>query len=272
MGVLGAYWYIFPRSKVCIFYWFGILWRGVWEVHALWVIGAYFAMDLTNGILFGTSEIGNGIANFAHVGGSFSGALMCLVMHIRRDTEAVSDAKAIEAETKDLSLVPLYALQSMLEAEPRNVHVLRAMIGCAIRDHNSLAIDKAFAQAGPELIDLDPELVAIYLLDVHGEGSFYTPVQVLRLAGICQQRSDTIRAIGLYKLVAERYPNAREAETALYRTAQCCWNKHRDAQTAVACLSAMSQRFPQGPMAPYGRQLQQQIVTAGANNPTQHPF
>ena len=265
MGVVGAYWYLFPRSTVCVFYWFGWFWHGVWEVHALWIIGMYFVMDLAEGILFGTTKMSGGVANFAHVGGSICGALLCLLLRIKRDTEVVSDAKAIQAETKDLSLVPLYALQSMLADDPRNPELLRAIVAPALREQNSSAIDKAFSQAGPELIDADPALVSYYLLDVRGSGEFYNPLQLLRLGGAMERSGDILRAAGLYRLIVERYVNAPEVETALYRMAQCSWNNQRDAQTALACLSEMMQRFPQGDMSPYGRQLHQQIEQAGAS-------
>ena len=47
MGVLGAYWYLFSWSKVCVAYFFWIFFRiyyGVLEIAAVWVIGAYFAL------------------------------------------------------------------------------------------------------------------------------------------------------------------------------------------------------------------------------------
>jgi len=38
MGVMGAYWYLFSWSTVCVFYWIFIR-LGVWEIDAFWVIG-----------------------------------------------------------------------------------------------------------------------------------------------------------------------------------------------------------------------------------------
>lgn len=264
MGVLGAYWYLFSWSTVCVFYWIYWFWHGVWEVHALWIIGLYFLMDLGEGILFGTTKMSGGVANFAHVGGSACGALLCFLLRIKRDTEVVSDARAIQAETKDLSLVPLHALQQMLEEDPRDPALLRAIVAPALREHNTSAIDKAFAQAGPELIDVDPALVAYYLLDVRGPGDFYNPVQLLRLAGTLQKSGDTLKAVGIYRLIVERFGAVPETETALYRMAQCSWNSHHDDKTALACLSEMTRCFPAGPMSPYCRQLRQQIEKAGA--------
>lgn len=265
MGVLGAYWYLFSWSTVCVFYWIYWFWHGVWEVQALWIIGLYFLLDLGEGILFGTTKMSGGVANFAHVGGSFCGALLCFILRIKRDTEVVSEAKAIQAETKDLSLVPLYALQSMLEDDPRDPNLLRAIVAPAMREGNSAAVDKAFSLAGPELIEIDAGLVAYYLLDVRGSGDFYNPVQLLRLAGTLERSGDSLRAMGIYRLIVERFATAPETETALYRTAQCSWNTHHDAQTALACLSDMMQRFPMGAMTPYGRRLRQQIEQAGAS-------
>lgn len=268
MGVLGAYWYLFSWSTVCVFYWLGWFWHGVWEVQALWIIGLYLLLDLGEGLLFGAMSISSGVANFAHVGGGVGGALLCLAMRAKRDTEAVSDAKAMHADMKDLSLVPLHALRTMLEEDPQNGEILRAMIAPAMRQHNDGAIDAAFAGAGTSLIDADPALVAYYLIDLHGAGSIYQPVHLLRLAGLLERSGDTQKALGAYKIIADRFSNATETETALYRMAQCSWNAHKDSQTARSCLAEMAKRFPKGEMTPYGRALWQQIEkgTTGAGH------
>jgi membrane associated rhomboid family serine protease len=259
MGVLGAYWYLFSWSTVCVFYWFGWFWHGVWEVQALWVIGLYFVMDIGEGILSGAMGVSGGVANFAHVGGSVAGALLCLAMRMKRDTEAVSEAKAMQADMKDLSLVPLYSLRAMLEQDPQNGELLRAMITPALRQRNQAAIDEAFTRAGTSLIDTDPELVAYYLIDLQGAGSIYQPMHLLHLAGLLERSGDTQKALRAYRVIADRFASAPETETALYRMAQCSWNAHKDSETARSCLAEMAKRFPKGEMTPYGRALWQQI-------------
>lgn len=61
MGILGAYWFLFSWSTVCVFYLIGFFfrfWYGVWEVQALWVIGLYVLLDLAQGIFLGSAANG----------------------------------------------------------------------------------------------------------------------------------------------------------------------------------------------------------------------
>jgi len=212
------------------------------------------------------------VANFAHVGGGVAGLFLCMAMRQKRDTEAVSDAKAIQADMNgDLSLAPLYSLIAMAEDDPQNPDALRALIASAMRQHSQGAIEKAFAQAGPSLIETQPALVAYYLLDLQGSGSAYKPMHLLRLAGLLEQSGETQKAIRVRKLVVDRFGTEADAETALYRMAQCAWKAHRDAQTARSCLSEMAERFPRGQMTPYGQILWQQIEQSATGGTGRRP-
>jgi membrane associated rhomboid family serine protease len=183
MGVLGAYWYLFPWSTVCVFYfiWFGIrVWAGSFDLEAIWVILVYFAADLFKGIFFGSFGVDSSIAHFAHVGGVFGGLLFCYALRAKRDTEAMSRARASQADMKDISLLPLDALETMLEEDPTNPEVIRAFIPAAINMRKTEQIDEVMANAGPTLIDKDPDIVAYYLVmrlcDALVDGGALAPV------------------------------------------------------------------------------------------------
>jgi membrane associated rhomboid family serine protease len=257
LGIMGAYWYIFPWSNVCIFYWFLIVIYGVWEVAAAWVIGAYVLLQF----LYGIGAIGSlgGVAYFCHVGGAVAGVLLCMALNVKRDSAAVSEAREIQADLKDMSQLPLYSLQTMLDHDPTDPQIIRALISQAINNRYPQVVDQAMAQAGHILIDRDPDIVAYYLTDFKGDPKIYHPVVLMRLAGIMERAGKPHQAIGIYYQLCNAYPEAPDVETALYRMANCYWNSYHDAANARNCIQQMMQRFPNGPMAPFARALLNQI-------------
>ncbi len=258
MGIIGAYWYIFPWSTVCVFYWIFWFWHGVWEISAAWVIGIYMLMNLFDGLFAGTTGNG-GVANFAHIGGAVAGALICLAIHAKKDTAAMSDAKAIQAETKNLYNTPLYALQTMIAEDPGNPDVLRAMLAPSIKFNQQPALDEAMSKAGPVMINKDPRLVASYLLDFNGRKEIYQPMHLLRLGGLLERAGEHGSAVNIYRLISDHYGESPEAETALFRAASCLWNAYKDAAGARYYLGELSQRFPHGQTAPFAATLQKQM-------------
>lgn len=259
MGVVGAYWYLFPWSKVCAFYWISWYWHGVWEVEAIYIIGLYILFDLAQGLFFGAVGEGGSIANFAHVGGGLTGMLLCFLVHAKRDTEALSEAKAIQADARDLENMPLYALQTMLEEDPGDAEVIRAAIKPAIRQGRRDVIDDAMARAGPSLIDKDPIVVAYYLLGFGGDSKIYKPVHLLHLARLLENIKKPDWAIEIYRLIAKTLPNEPEAEVAFLRMAFCLWNVYKDAKGARAALNELVARYPESEMIPFGRSLLKEI-------------
>ena len=252
MGVMGAYWYLFSWSTVCVFYWLFFFWRGVWEITAFWVVGAYISLDLFEGF---TSGHGGGVANFAHVGGGLSGVLLCLAMKMRRDTEAVSQAKATQAEVKDLSLVPLGDLEIMREADPLEPNLIRAMLRPALSLGREDMIHRAFRAAGPALIEKDPGLVTQYLVALHGDDTVYQAANLMRLAHHAEANAKPRNAIKLYEMIVDHYPKSADLEMALYRLAQCYWEQCQDAPRARTCLQALLQHFPFGSLEQRAKML-----------------
>lgn len=260
MGVLGAYWYIYSWSTVCVFYWFGLFLRGVWEVAAFWIVGLYLMIDLMQGMLFGGLGLGSGVAYFAHVGGGFSGLLICLAMRIKRDTEAVSQVKALQADSRDLSSAPLHALQAMLEQEPGNPEVIRAMVKPALEFGVRSLLDEAMIKAGPEMIDKDPAFVAFYIYDLGGDPGIYQPAYLIRLAICLERKGEPSQALATYDIICRDHASSPEMEMTLYRMALCYWNAYRDVEKARECLQQMAARFPRGKLTPFARDLWNQMI------------
>ncbi|MCL6519975.1 MAG: rhomboid family intramembrane serine protease [Armatimonadetes bacterium] len=268
LGVAGAYLYLFPWSKVCVFNcfpsrwcgeWEKDSWHGVWEVDAIWVIGLYILIDFAGGLFYGVAGIGGSVANFAHVGGGMAGIFLCWLFRAKRDTEELSEAKAVEADTRDLENMPLYALEIMLQEEVGDPELIRAAIKPAIKQGRRDIIDSAMAQAGHSLIDEDPLIVAYYLLEFGGNANIYKPAHLLHLAGLLKDLGNPDWAIKIYRLVANTWANEPEAETALYRCVLCLGNTYKDADGAKEAIRELVSRFPQGEMIPFAKALWKQL-------------
>jgi membrane associated rhomboid family serine protease len=265
MGLLGAYWYLFSWSPVCVFYFFWILFFirvGTFEIAAFWVIGAYVMLDVLSGAWNSATGVVGGVANFAHVGGAAAGALVCFALGMKRDTGAVSKAKATYADVKDLGDVPLLQLVTMLEQDPANPSIVRAMLGPAIAAGERDLVDRVMARAGSVLMEKDPDLVATYVADLGGDPSLYPIGQLMWLADNQQHSGDPDMALKLYQRITERFPDTPDMETALCRMAQIHWNVRRDGQSARQCVDAMLAKSPFGPMASVGEALLRDIEQA----------
>ncbi|HEY3377161.1 MAG TPA: rhomboid family intramembrane serine protease [Armatimonadota bacterium] len=256
MGMMGAYWYLFSWSTVCVFYWFLWFFRGVWLIPAFWVIGSYLLLDVVQGFSAGAS---GGVANFAHVGGGITGALFCLVLRLKRDTVEVSQAKASQADLKDITLLDLPALEVMRKEDPMNTEILRAMVGPALTLGKEHLLHNAFREAGPALVKSDPDLVTGYLLKMGGDHTIYKPGYLLRLAQYAERSANPQYALHLYQLILQHHANAPEHEMALYRTANYYWEQENNAQRARAYLQELLTRYPFGSLEPHARGLLRQI-------------
>lgn len=273
-GLMGAYVYLFSWSPISVFYcvWLFLVYVriGVADVAATWVILAFVVMNILESLL-GVAGFSNGVANLAHLGGLGVGFLFCLALRIKRDSEALSNAKAAHATMKDLSLVPLQDLMVMLDDDPRDSKVLRAIFEPAIRLQKENVIHSAMERAGASLADIDPSLVSYYLTKYPGsKAEIYPPVALLKVAGAAERANEAESAVQMYKIIADKFPSTPDAEMALYRSAACYWNSFKNAENAKACLRELAAKHPNGPMTPFGKTLWNQIAqvqkTSGSAN------
>jgi membrane associated rhomboid family serine protease len=72
-GVLGAYIVLFPRARVLTLIFFFFI--TVIELPALWVLGAWFVLQLFSGVGSLGAQVNGGVAYFAHVGGFAFGVI-----------------------------------------------------------------------------------------------------------------------------------------------------------------------------------------------------
>jgi membrane associated rhomboid family serine protease len=75
-GVLGAYMLLFPRAKVLLGVPIGFLIIGLGRWPAIWVLVAWFVMQLAMGLFSAASSAPGGVAFGAHIGGFVAGCLL----------------------------------------------------------------------------------------------------------------------------------------------------------------------------------------------------
>lgn len=85
-GVLGAYMLLFPRARVLLGLPLGFVLVQLGRFPAIWVLAAWFAMQLVMGVIAAARAVGEtqgGIAFGAHIGGFIAGLLLVAVFKKR---------------------------------------------------------------------------------------------------------------------------------------------------------------------------------------------
>lgn len=246
MGVLGAYWYMYSWSPVCMFYWFGLLWRGTFEIAAVWVIGAYFALDLLNGFLGRAAGQLGGVANFAHVGGAFVGALLVWSLGYKRDSGEVSKIKATQAELKDVNLLTCSEMWQLVQGSPDDTDLLVQYAKKAARDGGSEDIKRAVARNSKVIVMHCPEVAAKLLLSATDSAGVFSPGDLVYLGKWCESNNRIDHALMTYDRIASEHADSPEVEHALYRSAFVHWHWRHDASAALEKLRLLLDRFPAG--------------------------
>jgi len=140
-----------------------------------------------------------------------------------------------------------------------NTEILRAMVRPAIIQGRLDRLEKAFREAGPTIIDKDPALIATYLLNCHGDDSFYTPAMLIRTARALEGDVDPRHSLRIYQLVWDHHPQSPEIEMVLYRMAFCWWERLQEAEKSRAALTELLKRYPYGSMEPHAKALLRRI-------------
>jgi membrane associated rhomboid family serine protease len=80
-GVMGAYFVLYPRSRVLTLFPFPLM---LFEMPAVYLLGLWFVMQFVNGLgslsIAGASELAGGVAFWAHVTGFAVGAVLILLL------------------------------------------------------------------------------------------------------------------------------------------------------------------------------------------------
>ncbi len=123
MGLMGAALWMFPHSRMKVFYWFGIFWHGTWEWRMWGVALYYLGFDIVDALLFSGLD---GVAHFAHLGGALGGFLTALAFRANRDDVEVSDAKSELSDSSDLTSLTKFELEKLAKGQPESKEIALA--------------------------------------------------------------------------------------------------------------------------------------------------
>ena len=265
MGIAGAYLYMFPFSRIRLFYLvpLGYFTRiGVADWQAIWVVLVYVGMDILFGILLHAAD---GVGHFAHLGGFGTGLLCVLIMRARRDTAEISEAQAILDETKrDYTQLAYTDLEVMLQQPSDNMELVLAFCEKACAYGNPVQQQKCMAYLNyyaPRLFSqVDPNRLAAVLLSLPPNAGSLPLVYYLRLGSRLEAAVSNSLAAQIYRRIYDLAPMAPESEMALYRTAQLMTTIFNNRAHAVASYQEILRLFPHGEMAIQARQQLQRLT------------
>ncbi len=250
MGVAGAYLYLFPYSQICVLYWFGWFWRGVWEIQARWIVLLYTGMDVFEALIF---KGGDGVGHLAHIGGALAGILFVALFRVRRDSEEVSEVQALQADVKDYTLLSLNDLTTLLQRPTEDMHLVMAYLEKASSAYNGAnpeALLHVLNQYANRLVSIEnPERLAYVVLRIPIQSGGLHPVFYLRLGSLLEKRYSNDLASQVYRRVYDLAPTAPDTEVALYRLAQLMDSVFQNRGQALAIYAEMLRLFPHGQLA-----------------------
>ena len=263
MGLAGAYLYLFPFARICIF-WGWNWWRyssglgPVSEWQAQWVILYYLGFDILEGFLTSTAGFSNGVANFAHIGGAGAGLLLVMALRARRDTEEASDAQAMRSEFGgDYRSLSLPDLEALVQREPDNMDLVTTFcqkalfgtLGGTAPLARSLFLEKAdkLVQSG----DADT-VTKLALLLASGPGEVPTHI-LLRLAARQEREGDFGQADQLMRRVLSFDDRSPDTEMVWARLARLNEQSMGDKPEAIKLYTEQLLRFPNGAQSAYAR-------------------
>lgn len=286
MGLAGAYLYLFPFARICIFwgwnYWrfaAGLGWTSEWQ--AQWVILYYLGFDILNGFLTTTVGMASGVANFAHIGGAGAGFLLVLALRERRDTHEASEAQALRSEYGgDYHGLPLPDLEALVQREPDNLDLVttfchKALLG-PLANTAPLARSLFLEKADKLVQEGDPDTVTrLALLLATGPGEVPTGI-LLRLAARQEREGDFGQAEQLLRRVLSFGESTSDAEMVWARLARLTEQSMGDKARAVQLYTEQLIRFPNGAQSTYARTALQRLGSplppAGAMPTPQAPI
>lgn len=249
MGVLGAYWYLFSWSPVCVAYFFWIffkIWYGVFEIAAIWVIGFYFVMDLWSGIFGRLTNAHGGVANFAHVGGALMGLVIVWALRLKRDTAEVSKSRAIQAEVKNADSLTLEEMRPLFLANLDDEELALKFARKAMDNASVNDIALVLKQNLRAVLLHCPEVASHYVVVLRGPLDLFSPGDLILLGRWSESNGRPDQALAVYGIIESQYPDSKELEMALFRSAFIFWKTRGDARTALAKLDTLLTRFPAG--------------------------
>ena len=259
MGLAGAYLYLFPYAPIRIawFLWLGLLPRGgVTDWQARWVVLYFLGLDVFNGIIMGG---GDGVGHFAHLGGAGAGFLFVWLLKMPRDSEDISEVQASLSDMRDVKLLTLYELDSLMQRPTEDVRLILAYCRQSLIAPMGASEAKclwALRQYGNLLMErAEPETLAHVLLPLTQPHACQVPsVYFLRLGSRLEKAMAYETAVRIYRRLCEVHPASADADSSHLRVGRIMEQFYGDKQQAHFCYSEILKQNPQGPLSLEARQ------------------
>jgi membrane associated rhomboid family serine protease len=246
MGVLGAYLYMFPHSRVT----FGLYIFLLLEWPAMWLIGLFVAQDIFLGYIF---HFEDGIGHVAHLAGFALGFILALALRPHTDSENYSRVKSTLSELKNVEMLTLRELDILVRQPGASPAHILAYCRSVAAEYGERGYQRAASlirrQQRLLIEEADPSLLASFLLTAPLSEPVLPPVVHLRIGTRLEQARDYDQACRIYRRVYDLDPSGRDAETALFRLGRLLETVYSNPQAAVETYCAQLRLFPKGSMA-----------------------
>jgi membrane associated rhomboid family serine protease len=252
MGCLGAALYMFPHGQVNFLFGWGVFFRVVtWKM--MWVAAYYIGLDMLGALLAG---VGGGVAHLAHIGGALGGFLMCLAFRARRDTEHVSEAKAVLTETKDLSLLSPRELEDLHQANPTDTMVIVHWVSRCLRDSRGLnprALQTFLDNLPPIVREHDPKVVGSIFTSLALSNIAIPSKHLLSVAMAVEKEGDPNLAFRLYEIALKAPLTPEDQQLAVFRGSLLQENHYFNFSRAASGYTFLDQQYPMGAFSDQAR-------------------
>ncbi|MGO8670135.1 MAG: rhomboid family intramembrane serine protease [Capsulimonadaceae bacterium] len=265
MGLVGAYLYVFPCAPFKVFYayWLVFIWPriGIAEWYARWVALFFLAYDLYDGMnnrWLAQYHAGSGVAQFCHLGGALTGFLFVALLRVRRDSEDVSLAQAMRADTRDYDMLSYYELDALMQNPAEDMRLVVAFCTKALAAPGSTGEQRCVGAiqhyARPLIESADQARLAIILLQLSLDAVRAVPsVLLLRLGSNLEYLRNYELALRIYRRIWEAQPRHPDSESALLRLGRIMDQIYRNPEQSRYFYSELIRTFPSGNMADEAR-------------------
>ena len=254
MGVMGAALWMFPFSRISVFYFFFPYGIGTWEWR-MWAVAIYYLVwDMLGAFLTLASGLSGGVGNLAHLGGAGGGFLLALLLRGKRDDSDVGEAKSVLSEGEgDHRLLTRGQLADLAKAEPNNPKVALAWMQSGMHDGRAPQPEclEMVRRLWPQILrDGDPKVLSEVALALALRPDVLSARQMMDAAMLVEKAGHPQVALTLYER-SRTAPGSTDAdqETAVFRAAMIQEAWFQNYVQALALLEEHQSRWPFSPMA-----------------------
>lgn len=268
MAVLGAALWLFPFSRVSVFYWISVWFAGTWEWR-VWGVGLYY---LGFDLLAGLASLGEsgGVANFAHLGGAAGGALVAVLLRGRRDTADAGEAQSLLEESGgDFRVLSRGQIRELVQSNPGDYRMSLAALAQDLREGRPPDAGQVQALAG-QFRDLasqeHPSAYAAVVEQLAAQPGSALPAWVVVETGwrLAQAHEYRRAAQLLERALGNMSLSDEEADEAWFRLASVREMNPATRSDALRLFTEHSRRWP---FSPYGSQVQSALARLGGQGP-----